>query len=754
MGVEFFLVAVVLLACFAIFDLAVGVSDDAANFLNSSIGSRVAPRHVIMIVASLGILAGVTFSSGMMEVARKGIFHPHLFTMPELIYIFMAVMITDIILLDMFNAYGLPTSTTVSIVFELLGAATAVSLLKLWSLDHDLTTLVNYINTSKALLIIIGILLSIVVAFAGGAIVQVLSRLLFTYDYKSRLKRYGAVWGGVALTSITYFILIKGAKGASFISPDQAQWIATHGWSILLIILPISIVVLQMLLLLKVNVFKPIVLIGTFALALAFAANDLMNFIGVPMAGYHAYEAAVATQSPLTVTMGALDQKVPTETYLLLLAGAIMVATLWVSRKARAVSETEISLSQQDEGLERFDSSMPSRLIVRLILNAFDTVRNLVPSVLRKGFRHRLDLSSYRVETDPDHRPRYDLLRASVNLMVASAVISYATSRKLPLSTTYVTFMVAMGTSFADQAWGRESAVYRVSGVLAVIGGWFMTALLAFSVSLVFATVIFYGEEYGVIGLIALGAAIIFRNHRAHKERSKSKEMDEIFNLKKVSDLSATVQTTFDHISYLVRELRVSLAHALEALFAQDESGLAREQTKIKKFQRWSNIVVANIFKAMRLTQKEEIHSSLKYGQTIRRLQKLVDGHRDIVMRSHEHVANHHSGLLDVQVRELRTIKDLLDRTLGEVEAVISRAQEADRQKIYAWNEELRRLASHYHKGQLERIYSEESKTRLTILYYSIIGDAMMLSKQSIKILEIFEESFGDVERADDFDLD
>jgi hypothetical protein len=431
-----------------------------------------------------------------------------------------------------------------------------------------------------------------------------------------------------------------------------------------------------------------------------------------------------------------------------------MVATLWVSRKARSVSETEISLSQQDEGLERFDSSMPSRMIVRLILNAFDTVRNLVPSVLRKSFSHRLDLRSYRVETDPDHRPRYDLLRASVNLMVASAVISYATSRKLPLSTTYVTFMVAMGTSFADQAWGRESAVYRVSGVLAVISGWFMTALLAFSVSLVFATVIFYGEEYGVIGLIALGAAIIFRNHRAHKERNKSKEMDEIFNLKKVSDLSATVQTTFDHISYLVKELRVSLDHALEALFAQDESGLAREQTKIKKFQRWSNIVVANIFKAMRLTQKEEIHSSLKYGQTIRRLQKLVDGHRDIVTRSHEHVANHHSGLLDVQVQELRTIKDLLDRILGEVEAVISRAQEADRQKIYAWNEEIRRLASHYHKGQLERIHSEESKTRLTILYYSIIGDAMMLSKQSIKILEIFEESFGDVERIDDFDLD
>ncbi|UCC44311.1 MAG: inorganic phosphate transporter [Candidatus Zixiibacteriota bacterium] len=751
---EILLGAVILLACFAIFDLMVGVSNDAVNFLNSSIGSRVAPRHIIMIIASLGILAGVTFSSGMMEVARKGIFHPHLFNMPELLFIFLAVMLTDIILLDLFNTFGLPTSTTVSIVFELLGAAVAVSVWKIVQMENDLSALSQYINTSRAMVIILGILLSVVVAFVCGMLAQFFSRLLFTFDYVRRLSRYGAIWGGIALASITYFILIKGAKGASFMSADTMQWITSNAVLIIGVIVIVSAVVLQLLLFLKINILKPIVLVGTFALAMAFAANDLVNFIGVPMAGYHAYEAAAMTDTPLTVTMDALGAKVPTETYLLLLAGLVMVLTLWFSRKARSVTQTEIGLSQQREGEEQFDSSASSRFIVRFIRGVFGSARTLAPAPVRSWIAGRLDPTRFQADTDAEGRPSFDLLRASVNLMVASAVISFATSQKLPLSTTYVTFMVAMGTSFADQAWGRESAVYRVTGVLTVISGWFMTALLAFTISACFATVIFYGKLYGVLALLALVALGLWKNKQKHRERARSREMEEVFNLKKVSDVQETLYMTFEHTGHLLREIQVSLNTALEALFQQNELLLRAEDRKSRKIQRWSNIVIANVFKAMRLLQKEHIETSAKYGQTIRRLQKLVDGHRDIVARSYSHVRNHHKGLLSFQVEELQKVRDILNDIFSEVESVISRRQMADVGRIIAKIEELRTLAGQLHEKQAERVRDGTSKTRLTILFYSIVGNAMMLSKQNLKLLEIFEESFGSLKSTAEFDLD
>ncbi|HKI50212.1 MAG TPA: inorganic phosphate transporter, partial [Desulfobacteria bacterium] len=481
MGSDIFLIAVVILLLFAVFDLVVGVTNDAVNFLNSSIGSRVAPFFVIMIVASLGILSGVTFSSGMMEVARKGIFHPQFFTMPELITIFMAVMLTDILLLDLFNTYGLPTSTTVSIVFELLGAAVAASALKIMQAEGTAMALGDYINTAKAMMIIFGILLSIAVAFCCGAVAQFITRLIFTFDYEKKLKRYGAIWGGVALATITFFILIKGAKGASFMTPEAVLWIKTHSLLILLGIFIVSAILLQIAIsFFKINIFKPIVLVGTFALAMAFAANDLVNFIGVPLAGLSAYKTAMAAGNPLTVTMGALSGKVQSQTVVLLLAGIVMVVTLWFSKKARTVTETEISLGHQDETTERFESIWLSRTIVRMADSFFKTVGSLVPHNVRNGIRRRMDPHRAERVAFQGPKPSFDLVRASVNLMVASAVVSFATSMKLPLSTTYVTFMVAMGTSFSDQAWGRETAVYRVTGVLTVIGGWFMTALIAF----------------------------------------------------------------------------------------------------------------------------------------------------------------------------------------------------------------------------------------------------------------------------------
>ena len=754
MGTELLFLAVILLAGFAALDLMVGVSNDAVNFLNSSIGARAAPRYVILGIATLGILAGVTFSSGMMEVARKGIFHPEFFTMPELLILFLAVMLTDVILLDVFNTFGLPTSTTVSIVFELLGAAVAVATVKIVRAGEGLSSLVQYINTDKALVIIGGILLSIVVAFACGAIAQLLTRLLFTFDYTARLRRFGALWGGVALASITYFILVKGAKGASFITPERAEWISGNAAMILLGIFAVSAVILQIFLLLRWNILKPIVLIGTFALAMAFAANDLVNFIGVPMAGYHAYSAAMASDAPLTTTMAALDKKVPTETNFLLLAGAIMAVTLWVSKKARTVTETELSLGQQEEGVERFESSMLARAVVRMAIGLIETTRSFIPRPVLEVAARRLDTSVYDSPVDGEHRPSFDMLRASVNLMVASAVISYATSYKLPLSTTYVTFMVAMGTSFADRAWGRESAVYRITGVLTVIGGWFMTALTAFTASFLFASIIWYGGPLGFAFLLVLGIWIIGQNHNRHMARAEDTELENIFNLKKVTSIPESIATTSEHTAYLLREIRVSLDAALEGLFRQNYYVLGAEKGKVKKVQRWANIIVANIFKAMRLLQREDRHSAYRYGQTVRRLQKLADGHRDIVLRAYMHVINHHKGLLDVQVEELIQIKQRLHEIFLSVESTLARRQSVDIESLAAQDRELRELAEQLQKKQMERIRDGSSKTRLNILYYAVLGNSVMLSRQNLRLLEIFAELFGDVDAGESADLD
>ncbi len=743
MGTEIFLVAVLLLAGLAILDLIVGVSNDAVNFLNSSIGAKAAPRFVILSIATLGILAGVTFSSGMMEVARKGIFHPAFFTMPELIWIFLAVMLTDVLLLDLFNTYGLPTSTTVSIVFELLGAAVAMAMLKILQAGEGLATLDEYINTGKALLIIGGILLSVVVAFTCGALAQFISRLIFTFDYRQRLRRYGAIWGGIALASITYFILVKGAKGASFITPERADWIAANWLTIFLGIFAVSAVILQIMLLLGGNILRPIVLIGTFALAMAFAANDLVNFIGVPMAGYHAYQAAGETDEPLLATMDALGKKVPAETHFLLAAGAIMGLALWISRKARTVTETELSLGQQEEGVERFESVFLARVVVRMVRSMLETAQKVIPRPVREAAARRLDTTRYESSLDGDQRPSFDMLRAGVNLMVASAVISYATSFKLPLSTTYVTFMVAMGTSFADQAWGRESAVYRVTGVMIVIGGWFMTAITAFTVAYLFVVAMFYGKGFGLAGLLIFGGFTIWTNRRKHQQRAASARMDKIFNLKKVTSIPDTVSTTFEHTGYLVREIRESLDATLDALFRQNEYLLRVERNRTDKIQRWANIIVANIFKAMRLLQRQDGELSYKYGQTIRRLQKLADGHRDIVMRAWMHVSNHHKGLIDVQVEELGQIKQILLDVLLEVESTFSGQRPVDVAGVAEKDRTLREQGERIHQGQAERIRSGESKTRLSILFYAIVGNSTMLSRQGVRLMEIFAESFG-----------
>ncbi|MBW2108452.1 MAG: inorganic phosphate transporter [Deltaproteobacteria bacterium] len=741
---SFYLFSVILLIALAVCDLIVGVINDAVNFLNSSIGSMAAPRHIIMIVASLGILAGVTFSSGMMEVARKGIFHPRLFIMPELITMFLAVMLTDIILLDLFNTYGLPTSTTVSIVFELLGAAVAVSLIKIFHSSDSVLSLVHYINTAKAFAIISGILLSVVIAFGTGAVTQFVVRLFFTFDYKTRLKRFGGVWAGLSLAAITYFILIKGAKGTSFLTAESIAWIKANTWLLMAGAFCFFGLLFQCLATYtKTDILKPIVLIGTFALAMAFAGNDLVNFVGVPLAGLHAYRVASATANPLQVAMQALEQPIQTNTVLLLIAGAIMTITLWVSHKSRTVLRTELSLGRQEEGFERFGSSVLSRNIVRLTHTAFSGARRLVPVPIRKTVARRLDPGSFSCPVSADGDvPSFDLLRASVNLFVASVLVSFATSLKLPLSTTYVTFMVSMGTSLADQAWGRESAVYRVAGVLTVIGGWFLTALVAFAVSLAFAVLIYYVKLVGIVALLALLGALVSHSYRLHRQREQDRSVIEAFGFKDITEPAAAVNASFEQTGCFLKEVSDSLGLCFEAVFLEDRQRLRDATTWTDKIQKWANTIIANVFETLFLLRNEPMGAHQKYARTIRVVQGIAESHRDMIQRAYLHFENCHQGFSEAQKEELRRIKVYTSRPLWNASIMLRQRKEVDYDYIANQVRKLKDLVATHDAQQIERIRTGESGTRVTILYYALTENAVNIAEQTRELLEIFKESF------------
>lgn len=741
---DLYLFSLFVLIGLAVCDLIVGVVNDAVNFLNSSIGSRVAPRHVIMIVAGLGMLAGVTFSSGMMEVARKGIFHPKFFVMPELITIFLAVMLTDIILLDLFNTFGLPTSTTVSIVFELLGAAVAVSLMKIYTAGDSLLALVDYINTGKALAIILGILLSIVIAFLCGAAIQFIARLIFTFDYGKRLKRFGGVWGGLSLAVITYFILIKGAKGTSFLTPEAVAWIKGNAWSIMAVCFGFFSVLFHLLAAYtRINILKPVVLIGTFALAMAFAGNDLVNFIGVPLAGLNAYNIASAADEPLRVAMDALQKPIQSNTFLLLIAGIIMVVTLWVSRKAHTVTKTEVSLGRQEEGMERFGSSAISRNVVRMCHTVFSFSNRFMPSSLRRTISSRLDPGAYSCAPSIDGKiPAFDLLRASVNLIVASAVVSFATSLKLPLSTTYVTFMVAMGTSLSDQAWGRESAVYRVTGVLTVISGWFLTALVAFSVSLLFAFFIHFFELLAILGLLVLLITLVWHSYRLHFRREEESSAIDAFGLKDISDSDTAINTSFEQTGCFLKEISDSLGLCFDAAFSEDRQRLRDAATWTDKIQKWGNILIANTFETLFLFRDDAVDSTQKYAKTTRIIQGIAESHRDIIKRSYVHFENCHEGFSDGQKEELRRIKTHITRLLWNTSIMLRQRKKVDYDYIANQCRKLKNLVTEFDKNQIKRIQDAESKTRLSILYYSLMEDSLKIAEQTQDLLDIFRESF------------
>lgn len=727
-----YLVIVIILFLLAASDLIVGVSNDAVNFLNSAIGSRVASLRVIMVVAAVGILFGAFFSSGMMEVARKGIFNPGMFYFTEIMIIFMAVMITDIILLDVYNTAGLPTSTTVSIVFELLGAAVAMASIKLLFIENAMNV-GDFINSSKALAIISGILLSVVIAFSVGAIIQYLTRLAFSFNFKKRMKYLGAIWGGIAFTAITYFILIKGAKGASFMSADVKEWIKLNSGMLILYSFLGWTILLQLLYwIFRVNILKLIVLVGTFSLAMAFAGNDLVNFIGVPIAGYHAFEffTAGGGDNILMEALGGDSGTVSTPWYFLIIAGIIMLLALIFSKKARSVTETELRLARQDEGDERFKSTRVSKILVRGSLNFSSGIKKVFPKSMLAKVEKQFD--PYKDKEEEKDPPMFDLIRASVNLTVASVLIAFATSLTLPLSTTYVTFMVAMGTSLADNAWGRESAVYRLSGVFTVIGGWFLTALSAFTVAFVMVYLFHFGEIYAIFGMVLVVIYIVYRTHVHHKKVTEE-SVEEEQSIKDISEENIAARSTKIIIKNL-RKIIIEYNNFIVGIETEDIKQLRKAKKDIDKITSKTKYLKDHIKVIIDKLREESTDTAYYFVEVIDYMREMLHSISFIVGPALEHVDNNHKPLLKEQIEDLRELHKMHSQLLNEIIKSMETSDYSTQNEILEISQLYLENIVRINKKQIKRLKNAEVGTKNSMLFLNIISESKHLVLQAVNL--------------------
>ena len=736
----FMLIAITVLA---VVDIVVGVSNDAINFLNSAIGSKVISLRTIMIVASLGIFIGAVFSSGMMEVARKGIFVPAQFEFSEIMLIFMAVMITDILLLDFFNTLGLPTSTTVSIVFNLLGAAVVMSLIKISHSDAEtFTDLGNYINTKTALTIISGILLSVLIAFTVGAIVQWISRLLFTFNYEKRIKNFGVIFGGVALTAITYFIFLKGLKGTPYYSELKGMLEGNEVFIILGSFVFWTIFSFLFEKITKKTVLLFVIAVGTFGLALAFSGNDLVNFIGVPMAAYHSYEAFIAGGMDPSMSMAILDKKVPAEPLLLFIAGGIMVLTLWFSKKAKTVAETEISLSRQGETHEKFEPNRLSRSVVKGTSQLSIYFSALVPNSIQESVAKSFKKSDIVLTKDQSiDAPAFDMIRASVNLMVAGVLIAIATSMKLPLSTTYVTFMVAMGTSLADRAWGRESAVYRVAGVLNVIGGWFGTAIGAFFAAGIVVFLINWNPKVMIPILLLLTTILLYRNYKSHKTKSNKVKDEDSLTKSESSSVQGVIQESAKNIASVVKRTNRIYSNAIVGLARQDLPLLKKSKKQVVKLTEEVDDLRDNIFYFIKNLDESSVEASSFYINVLGYLQDIMQSLDLISKVSYKHINNNHKKLKFNQVKELKEIDDKLELLFSDTEKAFKTESFEEIGNILTRKLEVISLVKTKIKRQVERTRTEESSPKNTTLYFSILLETKDLLNSTMNLLQEYHDS-------------
>ncbi len=727
-------IIVIILLALAVLGLVVGVSNDAVNFLNSAIGSKAASRRVIFTIASVGILFGTMTSSGMMEVARSGVFYPEMFTFRDVMMLFLGVMFANVILLDLFNTFGLPTSTTVSLVFGLLGAAVAVTSMKI-SADPSLTAadMSNFINSGKALVIISGILASVVIAFVVGAIVMFISRLIFTFRYQKVLTRFGAVWCGIAFTAIAYFALFKGLKDSGIIAQSFFDMLSQHMTVVLIAFWALSSLVMFVLQLLKVNILKVTILAGTFSLALAFAGNDLVNFIGVPIAGLDSYKIALAAGGDDTMLMGKLSEPVVANHLLLLAAGIVMVITLWTSKKAQSVSETEINLAKQDEGTERFGSSLFSRSIVRVALSVNRWYEDHAPESFQRAINKRFIPLRPK---DKGMHAHFDLIRATVNLTVASILIATATSLKLPLSTTYVTFMVAMGSSLADKAWGRESAVYRITGVITVIAGWFVTALVAFIIALLVTYLLLWGGTWGVIIVSALCIGMFIQSSITHKRRkAKEHKTEEI--------VSASGNNTQDVMANIVTEISDTMAKATEIYSKTIMATLNEDRKTLRLMVRESNDLFYNarekkyaLLPTLQKLHDNYIEAGHFYVQVVDYISEMSKALVHITRPCYEHIDNNHKGMSEEQVADLLRINDDVSKIYDRITSMLRNNNFEDTHIVLEMRDDLFVTIDEAIKNQLRRIQTKSTSTKASMLYLTILNETKTMVLQSRNLLK------------------
>lgn len=717
---------VVFLFVLAVFDLMVGVSNDAVNFLQSAIGAKVAKFKTILTIAAIGIFAGAAMSNGMMEVARNGVFHPSFFSFQDVMFIFLAVMASDIVLLDIFNTLGMPTSTTVSMVFELLGGTFALALMKVAG-DPSLHV-ADLMNTSKALTMIMAIFVSVAIAFVVGAFVQYISRTLFTFVYKNNsLKRKIGIFGGLAFTAIIYFMLIKGLGNVSFISDAAHEWINTHSWTICGICFVVTAVLSQVLFALKVNVFKILVLTGTFALAMAFAGNDLVNFIGVPLAGYSSFQdySANAGGDAAGYMMDSLNGPAHTPVLFLIAAGLIMVISLATSKKAFNVVKTSVDLARQDAGDEMFGSSKMARVLVRFSTNTASALSELVPNGVKRWFAKRFDNENVVLPQGA----AFDEIRATVNLVVSSLLIALGTSLTLPLSTTYVTFMVAMGSSLADKAWGRESAVFRITGVISVIGGWFITAGAAFILCFLVALAMSLGGLTMASILIALSIVLLVRSNIKYKKKQAEEKGDVVFNQMITSEDNAeTLRLLTQHIrqgqSQFLDFVNVNYLNVTEGFISEDlsrlqkaESAMRKERQELKQRRRKEMLGLRRIDPGVAIEKSTWFHLG------VNSCEDMLYSLRRICDPCEEHIDNSFVPLEKDRIKEFLPLRDTLLYLLKRAVVVISTENYTDSDKLREQCEEFKSCLSSTRQGQIERMQTSKENITVSYVYLNLLQE-------------------------------
>ncbi|WP_079736622.1 inorganic phosphate transporter [Salegentibacter salegens] len=741
---DVYLIILVLLFILAITDLVVGVSNDAINFLNSAVGSKAVSLRSILIIASLGVAVGAIFSSGLMEVARKGIFLPQEFYFEEIMIIFLAVMLTDVLLLDFFNSMGLPTSTTVSIMFELLGAAVSISLIKIFNTTNDISHLANFINVEKASEVIFGILLAIGIAFIAGAVVQYFSRLVLSFKYEKRLKYTGAIFGGVSLAAIFYFILINGLKSMAFVSNHFVENVNDNRIQIIIFsLLGFTILSKVLISFFKVNILKIIVIVGTFALALAFAGNDLVNFIGVPIAAWQSYEIWSASGVAASeLLMSDLAGSVPTPEIILIFAGGVMVLTIWFSGKAQAVVDTGVKLSRQNEGSERFGATYLSRTIVRYSIIFGAAVSDVIPKNFRKKINSQFETPNTKTSGREIAPPAFDLVRASVNLVVASILISMGTNLQLPLSTTYVTFMVAMGTSLADRAWNQESAVYRVAGVLNVIGGWFVTAFVAFLGAAVFAAIIYFGGLIAIAILVCITAFFIVRNTLSHAKKAKAGKRQKRYKRTDIITINEITVESSVNISQVISGIRKRYTKTVDNLGYHDLGKLKKNNKKVGELEKEIDDLKGNIYYFIKSLDEDSVAASRFYIHLLDYLQEMVNSTRYITRNSFEHVNNNHKNLKFNQIRDLKKIDKKLQELFEEIKYTFDEHDFERLDDILAEKQQLLDMVSEMIEKQIKRIRTSESSPKNTKLYFGLLLESKDLISSTLNLIQLFREFY------------